>query len=525
MDNRRPSRSAFRGPLVVTGATGFLGKYLLPELQALNISAILLTKNPGVTSRQSSGQPVDLGDFVQLQKMARTIRPRVILHMAAKIPNRQRDDYDILQQVQQNVMNSLNLISAFSASLKHFVFLSTIDVYGPTVQLPIRENHPTTPMTMYGASKLSAEHLLRTYCQTRGIQLTILRLAQVYGAGEPAVKVIPNFIYHLLHGQRPMMYGRGEDRRDFIYVRDAIQGIIQALRHTQPGIFNLGTGSSHSIKETYQLLQQISGRRLRPRSVKRTGAISFQRLGIAKAKKEIHYRVHYSLAQGLRETFDQTSRAIGPTLFLDVDGPLLDTRRRHYASYTAGLAKLGLRPLKQQAYWQAKRRCLPEVRPSPEQSATIIRSYHRLIRQLIEKPAMLHLDRLQPGTIRALQALHQRYRIVLVSLRQHPDRLRAQLAALGVLDHVDCLHGVNAPGSPISAKASAIRQCEHFRPNALVVGDTELDIAVARQLGLPSIVVTNGIRGRSVLQPHRPSAIAPSLQNVAKIIPTLQQSN
>lgn len=189
-----------------------------------------------------------------------------------------------------------------------------------------------------------------------------------------------------------------------------------------------------------------------------------------------------------------------PTLFLDLDGTLVDVQRRHYRAYADTLRELGVTPLTGRHYWTRRRRgartydLLSGCRQSQR------RRFVEAWLKLIESPEYLRLDTLIPGATAALGCLAERYELVLITLRRDGDSLEEQLQRLGLTQLFSRVHWrKDCTGS--SSKAQLIRRVSPgVAAPSLVVGDSEADIEAARELGIQSVCVTTGVRNRSYLE-------------------------
>lgn len=189
----------------------------------------------------------------------------------------------------------------------------------------------------------------------------------------------------------------------------------------------------------------------------------------------------------------------GERVIVDLDGTLLDTRRRHHAVYVEALNALGGAPLPLPDLWRAKRRGVSWARLLGDEA--LAARFLDLWRARIEAPDMLALDQLQPGARRALQRLRGHgLRPVLLTARRDRGALDHQLRDLGVRDAFAAVAAVGeGPKTPPPGE-----------PALRWIGDTEADIEGARAAGIPVTAVTNGIRTRALLARAAPDDLAPS---------------
>ncbi len=204
------------------------------------------------------------------------------------------------------------------------------------------------------------------------------------------------------------------------------------------------------------------------------------------------------------------------TVFLDLDGPVLDVADRYHRLHADLVSRRGGRPVDAETYWQAKRDRVPEAeilgwtRLPPDAAAAVL----RMRGQRIESPRYLCLDRPWPWTAAALAALAELAPLVLVTLRRPRGRLDRQLAALNLDRHFS--RSVAGPGDGTrEAKAALLRSAGVPVPaGSAFVGDTEVDVAAGRSLGLLTIALRCGIRGDAAIASCDPDQLLDDLRQV-----------
>jgi phosphoglycolate phosphatase-like HAD superfamily hydrolase len=205
------------------------------------------------------------------------------------------------------------------------------------------------------------------------------------------------------------------------------------------------------------------------------------------------------------------------TVILDLDGPLLDGRDRHYACYRAILEAAGYVPVAAARYWEMKRqRADRRAQLAASGAKAMYEGFLRAWLDRIEAPELLALDRVQPGALEVLSRWKDRgILLVLATLRRHPDRLRDQLAATG-LDRLLDVVVASRHDEGASGKARGVRQAvPGLDPGrALWIGDTEVDLAAARALGCPVWLLTCGLRTGPYLASLAPEFLGPDLTQV-----------
>jgi UDP-glucose 4-epimerase len=298
--------------LLVTGGTGFLGTPLLARLASRGDTLCYVpTRHAGMRNRANVKYvPCDLATASgckSIQEISEEVDG--ILHLAAAIPRSSAGPQDPWEMETANVATTLNLLSVGFPNLRWMLYSSSVDVYGTAVSLPITEEHPTNPTTFYGASKLAGEKYLRIACAARGIPLTILRVTQLYGPGEPLVKVIPSFIQRICQNQPPVIFGDGSDLRTYLFVEDAVRCILLALDARKDGIFNVSGGQASSVREVAEILLSLSGKTMQVEFRPRVKPPSQIVLANDKANLELGFEPAYTLTEGLRMELEHAAVA------------------------------------------------------------------------------------------------------------------------------------------------------------------------------------------------------------------------
>lgn len=204
------------------------------------------------------------------------------------------------------------------------------------------------------------------------------------------------------------------------------------------------------------------------------------------------------------------------TLILDLDGPILDGRYRHYACYQQILVTRDYKPVSFETYWRMKRNRVDHIRQLEASGAvSIAESFLSAWLELIEQPDLLMLDRLQNGVTEKLKRWREQgIRLILATMRRYPERLRNQLVHFGLdtyFDHVVVCGHLDGVG-----KAQELKRRFPNMPvkGCLWVGDTEADIEAARAFGCLVWAVTCGLRAKSYLSSLSPDFLSPDLVGI-----------
>ena len=298
--------------VVITGGAGFIGSNLAYEMAANNVVIIVDDLSTGRMENVTG-----LIDKENVTLIKSSILDRHLLegalggadyvfHLAA-IPSVPRSLEDPLSTNEVNITGTLNvLIAARNKRIKKVVYASSSSVYGDTPTLPKREGMPPNSLSPYALTKLVGEYYCRIFHKVYGLPTICLRYFNVYGPRQNPnseyAAVIPSFISSVLQNERPIIYGDGNQTRDFTFVQDAVQANIIAAESHATGVFNIGSGGSIAINGLAKTITQILGADVKPIHEKpRVGDIRDSLADITLART-IGYEPRYNLEDGLRET-------------------------------------------------------------------------------------------------------------------------------------------------------------------------------------------------------------------------------
>ncbi len=304
---------------LVTGGGGFIGSNIVRALLQQGHSVRVLDNF--ATGRRSNIEDIladiDLieGDIRHLDDAQRAAKGiDVVLHQAA-IPSVPRSVADPLLSHGSNATGALNMLSAArDAGVRRFVFASSSSIYGDQAEALAKvETMCAAPISPYGIDKMTAERYCQLFYSLYGLETIALRYFNVYGPyQDPAsnyAAVIPKFITSYLNGERPTIFGDGEQTRDFTYVGNVIHANILAA--TQPvervagQVFNAALGNQISLNELVRILQSEINANVEPIYTDiREGDIKYSQADITKAVKHMGYQPPFSFEEGLKLTIN-----------------------------------------------------------------------------------------------------------------------------------------------------------------------------------------------------------------------------
>ena len=214
--------------VIVTGASGFIGQHLCKALSEKEAIVVGFTRSTLDSKYLSEQYDVDILDEITIRQIIHAVQPEFVVHLAAS-KDRGVDTAAYREGYKTNLMGSLNLINACQdlPVLARFVFLGSTDEYGQ-LQVPFKESDKEAPIAAYGASKLAVTELLKALSRSNKFPSVTLRPTIAYGPGQDDSMFLPALIRALVEGRNFDM-SLGEQTRDFVYVDDLVQAIIQAL--------------------------------------------------------------------------------------------------------------------------------------------------------------------------------------------------------------------------------------------------------------------------------------------------------
>ena len=301
---------------LVTGVAGFIGSALARGLLEKGVSvrgidnfATGKRENIAEVADRIDFREVDITNFPALSEACRGVD--YILHQAA-IPSVPKSVADPLGSNRANVDGTVNLlVAARDAKVKRVVYAASSSAYGDTPTLPKHEQMTPNPISPYAVAKLTGELYLTSFYRVYGLETVSLRYFNIFGPRQDANSqysaVLAKFITSMLEGKKPVIFGDGEQSRDFTFIDNCVQANLAAA--TAPAaevagkVFNVATGARFTLNQTVEILRKLTGY-AGPveHAAERTGDIKHSLADVSRAKRHFGYDPKIDFEEGLKRT-------------------------------------------------------------------------------------------------------------------------------------------------------------------------------------------------------------------------------
>ena len=285
---------------LLLGGTGFIGKTLLHKLKQYNSTKVMIHN----TDLQTTAQKFK-GDILNKKSFFDEIRnDETIINLLGQLTSNESDC------IKSNILGGLNLLnSCVDKKIRQVILISSINVYGENLKRSSKETDPSNPASNYGKIKMITEEMYKNFSETYGINVTVLRLAGIYGPNGNS-----GFLTQIIKSIKnkniiPICYNNGEQQRDMLYIDDAIDCILNTLNSEPRGfnIFNISSGNRYSMNELISMIERISKEKI---SVKYSSEIPDEKCIWAdnsKAKKLLKFNPKIKIETGLKHMISQFS--------------------------------------------------------------------------------------------------------------------------------------------------------------------------------------------------------------------------
>ena len=304
--------------VLVTGGAGFIGSHLTEALLQEGHSVRVLDdfstgrRENLIFGKEYPSLKIIEGDIRNLavcQKAMKGIEH--VFHQAA-LPSVQRSVEDPLGSNAVNAGGTLNILfAAREETVKRVIYASSSSIYGDTPTLPKLEEMPANPLSPYALQKYIGEQYCRLFYQLYGLETVSLRYFNIFGPKQDPASVyssvIPRFIDALLKGHPPLIFGDGEQSRDFTYIDNVVRANLLAMsaEHLQGEAINIACGKRVSLNQLLNILKEIVGSKVSPvHEEPRKGDVKHSLADINKGKRLLNYDPQVGIEMGLKKTVE-----------------------------------------------------------------------------------------------------------------------------------------------------------------------------------------------------------------------------
>jgi nucleoside-diphosphate-sugar epimerase len=301
---------------LVTGGAGFIGSNIVDELVRRGHEVVVLDdlssgheENLAAVRSKIDLRIGSITDLAVIQSAC--VGVDYVIHLAARtsVP---RSVANPIESNHVNIDGIVNvLVAARDAKVCRFVFSASSSAYGETPELPKKETMPASPISPYGVTKLAGELYAQVFGRAYGLENTSLRYFNVFGPRQDPTSqysgVLSRFMLAVIRGESPVIYGDGEQSRDFTYIANVVDATLLACEAPRASgmVFNGGTGARITLNQVLKLLEKITGKKIQAKyEPPRTGDIKDSQADISLARDVLGYQPHMDFEQGLKLTWD-----------------------------------------------------------------------------------------------------------------------------------------------------------------------------------------------------------------------------
>lgn len=296
---------------IIIGGAGFIGSALADKLSSDKNKVVVIdnfSANPAKKNNPKvKNYKTDVESEKEILRILKKEKPDFVFHLAGAI-NLRKNIADPLFSKDLNFLQRTKIVlnACSENNVKKIIFISSGGAINENAfKIPTPENYLSCPRSLYGMANLMIEKYIKLYCQNYNLNFVIARLCNVYGPGQWKSGIIPSLIISILKKQRPIIFGKGSQTRDFIYIDDAVLALIVLAKKGKNEIYNIGTGKEVNLNKIFKLVKDLLDSKINAKYQKAKN-LEVQRsaLDIGKIKKELGWSPIVSIQEGIRKTIN-----------------------------------------------------------------------------------------------------------------------------------------------------------------------------------------------------------------------------
>ena len=299
--------------ILVTGGAGFIGSTIVDLLIKRGDEVVIIdnlsTGKEKYLNEKAKFYNADITNGEKINEIFESENPEVVIHTAAQVMLRKSLEEPVFD-AKTNIMGTINILEACRKNnVKKIIYTSTGGArVGEPEYLPVDEKHPLNPCAPYGISKHTAEHYVWMYGELYGLDYLMFCFGNVYGPRDDPItkRVTAIFAHKMMKGEKPQIFGDGEQTRDFIYVRDLAEFIVNSIdKNPKHNLFHLADGKQISVNKIFKILKDLAGYEGEAEHIDAIpGEVRDIVLDTTLAKEELGWEPKHSFEEGLKETFE-----------------------------------------------------------------------------------------------------------------------------------------------------------------------------------------------------------------------------
>lgn len=292
--------------VVIIGGAGFIGRHVVRRLLQAGMRVTSIDRQKPLV--EQAGERVLVAELLNtedLERVAKECGPTdAVVWLAASIRHINVVDERAAEDVSIMVEAPLRFLRLLQSMPSSLVYLSSIQVYGRPLYLPVDEDHPVNPFRVYGVAKLCAEHMLAIAAKKHNVVASFHRIAFVYGPGQHADNILPKFVQAVQERKSPVIHGDGGDKRDDIYVEDVARAVELSILKQANGVFNIASGQCHTILDVAKAVCRLSPHNIEPKFDATPSTWIDRCFTVDKAKRSFGFEATTPFETGIRAMWE-----------------------------------------------------------------------------------------------------------------------------------------------------------------------------------------------------------------------------
>lgn len=286
--------------ILITGATGFLGKYLVRYLLADNHQLFVLGRSiEKLEQCFGDSCTAKATDYSYEDLLRKTEGVDVVIHLASLLMQRDTDPLRVTPFLKNIEMVENLALASHNNNVKHFINVSSISVYD--LVEGVSESESIAPSNIYGVSKVCSDIYLEYLQKKTQMVITTLRLARLYGVGEREGLMFTNFISKARKNELLSVFGDGKSDIEYLYIEDAVSAILKVIKNPQKGIYNVGNAQKFSVKEMAEVINHVFENEDKIEYLEGSSTVSGTCMKNTKFRNHFDWKPEYSLLDAIKD--------------------------------------------------------------------------------------------------------------------------------------------------------------------------------------------------------------------------------